>query len=344
MRTARFWGLLLGAIVIAASLGGGTALADGLPVLGVDVGATGVVTPSGQARYVTMPAGTNTVVARVSRQDGHILASTVVPGTFTIPAVAYDGSASGLAGDGHTLLLIEPRASFPRAETRLAVLDTQPLLWRTTVTLHGDFSFDAVSPDGSSLYLIQYISAVDPTRYNVRVYDLDSSELVKAPVVDPHDRGEQMRGQPLTRATSANGRWAYTLYDGGGKTPFVHALDTSTRSARCIDLDALAGTDLTRVGLKLDGPDGLLGVTRGIRPVLNVDLSSFQVRPNSTGTSGFPWVLAILLALGALAVVAILPSCLRRVRARGIRALTPPSERAAQGVEAAAIELRRPRA
>ena len=47
-----------------------------------------------------------------------------------------------------------------------------------------------------------------------------------------------MRGQPLTRATSPDGRWAYTLYDGAGKEPFIHALDTSTRSARCIDLDA----------------------------------------------------------------------------------------------------------
>jgi hypothetical protein len=316
MKTARFWALLAGATLIAASLGGQVARADGLPVLGVDVGATGLVTPTGQARYVTMPAGANTVVARVSRQDGRILASTLLLGTFTIPAVAYDGSASGLSGDGHTLVLIEPRASFPRAETRLAVLDTQPLMRRTTIPLHGDFSFDAVSPDGSSLYLIQYTSVADPTKYNVRVYDLDSSRLVKAPVVDPHDRGEQMRGQPLTRATTRDGRWAYTLYDGGGRTPFVHALDTKTRSARCIDLAALAGTDLTRVGLKLDGRHGLLSVTRGIRPVLNVDLSSFQVRPPPTGTPGFPWLLTVLLGLGGLVIAAVLPARIRRSKGR----------------------------
>ena len=40
---------------------------------------------------------------------------------------------------------------------------------------------------------------------------------------------------------SPDGRWAYTLYDGNGKTPFIHALDTSRSTARCIDLDALAG-------------------------------------------------------------------------------------------------------
>ena len=238
----------------------------------------------------------------------------LLPGRFTIPAVAYDGSANGLSGDGHTLVLIEPRAGFPRTETRLAVLDTRPLRWRTTITLHGDFSFDAVSPDGSSLYLIQYTSALDPTKYNVRVYDLDSSRLVKAPIVDPHERGEKMRGQPLTRAMSSNGRWAYTLYDGAGKAPFVHALDTRNRTARCIDLDALAGTDLTRLGLKLDTRRGLLIVTLGARPALNVDLASFKVRPPSTGTLGFPWLLTTVLTLGVLVIAAVLPSRIRAGR------------------------------
>jgi hypothetical protein len=316
MKTARLWIVLAGAVLVGSSLGATAARADGLPVLGVDVGATGVVTPSGQARYVTIPAGADTVVARVDAQGGRIGASLLLPGTFTIPAVAYDGSASGLSGDGHTLVLIEPRAGFPRAETRLAVLHTRPLLWQTTITLAGDFSFDALSPDGFSLYLVQYMSALDPTKYNVRVYDLDSSRLIKAPIVDPHERGEEMRGQPLTRATSSDGRWAYTLYDGAGKTPFVHALDTSNRTARCIDLDALAGTNLTRLGLKLDTRRGLLSVTRGARPALNVDLASFQVRPPSTGTSGFPWRLATLVVLGVLAVAAVLPSRIRRTKAR----------------------------
>ena len=52
-----------------------------------------------------------------------------------------------------------------------------------------------------------------------------------------------MRGQPLSRAMSPDGRWAYTLYDGNGETPFVHALDTSRATARCIDLDAIGGDE-----------------------------------------------------------------------------------------------------
>ena len=70
MKAARLWIVLAGAILLGSSLGATAARADGLPVLGVDVGATGVVTPSGQARYVTIPAGADTVVARVDRDPG----------------------------------------------------------------------------------------------------------------------------------------------------------------------------------------------------------------------------------------------------------------------------------
>jgi len=79
-----------------------------------------------------------------------VLRSRIIHGVLTIPAVAYDGSAAGLSADGTTLVLIEPRKSFPRAETTLVVLDTRALRVRTLVRLRGDFSFDAVSPDGRS--------------------------------------------------------------------------------------------------------------------------------------------------------------------------------------------------
>ena len=75
MNAARLWIVVAGAILVGSSLGATAARADGLPVLGVDVGASGVATPSGQARYVTIPAGTDTVVARVNAQDGRIGAS-----------------------------------------------------------------------------------------------------------------------------------------------------------------------------------------------------------------------------------------------------------------------------
>jgi DNA-binding beta-propeller fold protein YncE len=301
------------AVLVAAGVGAGGAGADGLPVLGVDAGGTGVTTPSGNARYVTVPANGNTVVARVNPHGGRILASRVLRGTFTIPAVAYDGSPAGLSADARTLMLIQPRASFPRAQTALMVVDTQRLRTLQVVRLHGDFSFDAISPRGSLVYLIEYMSTTDPTRYRVRAYDLAAGRLLAQPVVDPREPGEKMGGSPLTRATSPNGRWAYTLYDRAGKTPFVHALDTSTRSARCIDLDALTGTNHSRRRLHVDAAAHTLTVTSGRRPLVVIDTRSFRTSAPSE-PAAFRWkpvAGAIAAALAALAAV-----CLMLVRRR----------------------------
>jgi hypothetical protein len=308
--------LLAGTAVLA-----GTAKADGLPVLGIDVGSTGVTAPGAAARYVTFWAGPkHTIVAGVARKGGRVVRSKLLDGQFTIPAVAYDGSASGLSADGSVLVLIQPRVSFPRARTTLALFDARRLRLRELVRLHGDFSFDAISPLGDRIYLIQYLSPQDPTEYAVRAYDVQAGRLQRDPVVDPHEADEQMRGQPLSRAMSPDGRWAYTLYDGNGKTPFVHALDTSRATARCIDLDALRGsTYLSGMRLAMR-PDGRrLVVRNGLAPELAVNTKTFAVTkvslPGPATTTreasslSWPWAagagaLALALAAAGLIVAA----------------------------------------
>ena len=87
------------ASLVAASAAG----ADGLPVLGIDVGGSGVVAPAAPTRYVTIAAAANTSWRVSATTSGKVQQSRVLNGTFTIPAVAYDGSASGLSHDGKTL-------------------------------------------------------------------------------------------------------------------------------------------------------------------------------------------------------------------------------------------------
>ena len=301
----------LGLASIAGAVAIATAKADGLPVLGLDVGPTGVATPGGSTRYVTLPARGGTVVARVRQNGGQVLNSATVPGNFTIPAVAYDGSAGGLSADGLELVLIEPRAQFPRARTTLAVLEARKLRVKTILRFRGDFSFDAISPKGNLLYLIQYISPKDPTRYLVRAYDVRRHRLLAAPVVDPHEQSDKMRGNPLSRALSPDGRWAYTLYDGGGQMPFIHALDTSRATARCIDLDALSGNRyLWRLRLHATDDGGALLIRDRAETELVVETKTFHVRtPGGSAISqggdinwGFVGATsaAVLLAAGAL--------------------------------------------
>jgi DNA-binding beta-propeller fold protein YncE len=306
----------LGLAAVAAP----AAPADGLPVLGVDVGSSGVTAPAVNARYVTLHAGKNTIVARVERNGGRIFRSMTLPGSFTVPAVAFDGSSSGLSADGSTLVLIRPRITFPRARTPLVILDARTLRVRRVVRLRGDFSFDAISPDGARLYLIEYTSPTDPTHYAVRAFDIAAARLLAAPVVDPREPDEAMRGLPITRAMSPDGRWAYTLYDGYGMAPFVHALDTVRNRAVCIDLGALAGrNDLYALKLAV-GPGGRnLTVHHALNSLLVIDTRTFRVTKPAVATpaaggDGLRRPLVGAAAVAALLAAAALSLVLRRRR------------------------------
>lgn len=302
------------AAAAAALVFAGAANGDGLPIPTDYSTPDGVASADGAFRYVTLPAGKGTVVERVERSGGRVVASRFLHGAFTIPLVAIDGTPGGLSHDGRTLALIKPRTGFPRRATPLLFLDARHLAVRGRVTLAGDYSFDAVSPDGRSIYLVHYLSHVDPTKYEVRALDPSTGALAPRPIVDPHERGEDMHGYPLARAMSPDGRWAYTLYDGAAGHPFVHALDTSGRTAVCVDLPAgLLGNDIYSMHLRIDPPGRTLTVAGPRRALATVDTATFRVSspPHAGSRSSrpvhhpdgpaFPW-LVVGLAAGALAL------------------------------------------
>jgi hypothetical protein len=210
------------------------------PSPGVMLGGDGVLASAGDVRYVAVATADATVAMTIRTSDGRVLRTRPLPGVYGVPLVAQDGTADGLARNGATLVLgqsIAPGAALPR-ETSFAVLGTKTLGLKRLVTLRGAFSFDALSPDARTLYVIQHLSARDITHYAVRAYDLRTNRLLPGAIVDKREPDEEMNGYPLRRATSADGRWAYTLYSRGEGAPFVHALDTMHRAAFCIDLPA----------------------------------------------------------------------------------------------------------
>ena len=272
-------GLALAAPASAAALAAG-----GGPAPGVAQQGSGILAPSGAVRYVAVGAIGRTTVAAVRVRGGALVRATAIRGDFGIPVVAFDGARGGLSADGRTLVL----ASFPplpgaRAVTRFAVLSTKTFRFRPILTLRGAFSFDAISPDGSTLFLIEYLQ-YDPrsskTVYRVRAYDLAARRLVPAAVVDKREAGEDMLGSPVTRATSGDGAWAYTLY---GKTvghAFVHALDTRHRNAVCIDLpwkNALAALGNVRMALTPDGAQLVLR-QRATGRLAAIDTKTFALK------------------------------------------------------------------
>jgi hypothetical protein len=303
----------LGLMLVALFGIGGSASAAGGPILpGAAYGPEGVTVAGSADRYVTLFAGRRPLVARV-RQDGGQVRRTGSFGQFAIPAVTLDGAAGGLSADGSTLVLAPPRSSLRRAETTFKLIDARGLRSRGRITLDGSFTFDAISPDGSLIYLIEYESRADPTRYEVRAYDVEKRRLRPDPIVDPNEPPGEMRGYPLTRAVSPAGRWAYTLYDGGGDHPFVHALDTLGGRAVCIDIHPLAdhpglrnvfAGNADRFALAVSGDGGELTVLDRDERVALVDTRTFEVSDPAEPAdgNGFPWpvlALAPIALLGA---------------------------------------------
>ena len=139
--------LIVSTLLIAATLAAQAGAAK-VPIFGADVGQSGVAGPGGH-RFVTLPAGADTIVAAVRQRSGEISSYRRLPGRYTIPAVAYDGTAGGLSADGRTLVLTRPRLRFPRAESSFLVVDARTLRTTRRLTLTADWSFDAISPDGA---------------------------------------------------------------------------------------------------------------------------------------------------------------------------------------------------
>lgn len=255
---------------VASAIAPATSSGDGLPVPGgVDTTGRGVLSPDGAHRYLAISRREATVVERIDTADGSLLRSAWIDGSFAVPGVTVEGETAGLSHDGSALVLIRPRIGFPQRRTGMALLDPESLRVRRTIELEGDFSFDAISPDGDTAYLIEYPDPKDPTAYRLRALDLDSGQLVPGAILPQDDPGEEMRGFPLARATGLDGRWEYTLYDGGNiyrygrgepGTPFVHAIDTMAGRTLCIDLDWLAPGRLSRIDLELSADGGAVEV------------------------------------------------------------------------------------
>jgi hypothetical protein len=332
---------IVAAAALAAALSSPPAAADGLPVVGID--ARPVSAPGSDVAYVTRRAGRRTALELIDADSERRLRRVLLPGLLSVPAIAYDATPSGITPDGRKLVLIEPRRAFPRAETSFAVIDTRRLRIRRTIHLKGDFSFDAISPDGRTMYLIHYLSPRNVYRYEVRAYDLRSERLLPDPIVDPREPGERMNGLPVTRATGPGGRWEYTLYD-GGEHPFVHALDTERGRAFCIDLELPRG-ELWGARLELAGGGGTLALVMGAKRLASIDTKTFRVsgipaprparrqRPPQEEASGVPWALVALPTLLMLGGACALTLRLRRQRQLGARVLRRPGDAAGRALE-----------
>ncbi|HEY8407890.1 MAG TPA: hypothetical protein VIK66_07930 [Gaiellaceae bacterium] len=196
-------------------------------------GGPGVLSSDGTVSFTAEKAAGGTLISAVSRDGGATLRSRTIEGAWGIPTLQYGKPGEGVSRDGKTFIL--ENVGFANT-SKFMFLSTSDLSTVDSFTLNGTYVFDALSPSSSMMYLIQHQTTQDVNHYIVRGYNLHTHTLLPRRIADKTQASWVMQGWAVTRATSANGRWIYTLYANPGGYPFVHALDTVNSVAHCVGL------------------------------------------------------------------------------------------------------------
>jgi hypothetical protein len=281
----------------------------------------GVLSADRSTYYLALAGGDQTMLSAMSTRDGQMRESRLV-GSWRIPTLTQKGDAGGLSPDGKTLVL---SATVVTSPSRFLIIDADTLAVRKRVVLNGSFAFDALSPDGSRLYLIQHTSVNDLRHYVVRSYDLRADRLLAGRIADKTQQNWVMSGYAMTRATGPGGRWVYTLYKNPGGYPFIHALDTVRGIAHCIGLPWTGDqTKLANIVLTLGADGRALAVHwNSGRPWLTVNTGNWHLTHNTVASvqpRGFPWRSVVLGVAGALLLALALGLLAKRARPRVPRA------------------------
>ena len=198
-------------------------------------------------------------------------------GALTARVVSADSSLIALLPSDEPR--VDPYNPIGRTTTRLSVVSTHGAGLRE-YELDGNFEPEAFASSGRSLFVIEYLPAMQPDRYRVRKLDLDSGRVELVRSVDGHLQ-ESMRGTARVHAASADGSRLYTLYttDGpDGSTAFVHVLDLAGEWAHCVDLPAPIGSSPEEQLAITVAPDGSrVAVVDALAGVAEIDASSLTV-------------------------------------------------------------------
>ncbi|GAC1649807.1 MAG: hypothetical protein NVS4B12_19150 [Ktedonobacteraceae bacterium] len=234
---------------------------------------TGLISQNHQYIYTAIPQNGQTKITVTNSRSGAVVHSFTIAGIYATPGNDYTNAV--LSSNGHWLALRQ--LGQMEAKSTFAFVDTQKGNLVKTFSLPGNFDLDAVSPDGSRVYLLERLH--DTTgHYYVRRYDVGSNELFQTIIADKEEINDpRMIGSALTRQMAEDGSRAYTLYtDTHSNIAFVHILPlaSSFNGARCIDLPAGKSADLLHYyTLALSSDGSTLYATNaalGVMVVINV--------------------------------------------------------------------------
>ena len=265
-----------------------------------------VSSPDGSV-YYTLEGASPTRLRWTDAKTGHPMTQLTLPGAYAFASEAGP-APTGFSPNGRWLVLVGDVG----ATSSFAIVDTSLVRLAAFAKVPGSFSYDAISDDGSSLYLIERMTP-DAARqlpgvnseygYRVRVYDVPAAFLSETLVVDVKLAAETNSNNAETRidgimtgiyqssVPSRDGRWNFSFYYNPNRGPFIHVLHLDSRSAFCIlDLPIVSGGYEKRLGWSLaltssgktlyavNGPLGLVSV---------IDATTLKVDRTATVT-GLP--------------------------------------------------------
>ena len=266
-----------------------------------------VSAPDGSV-YYTLDGASPTTLRWVDAKTGRAITQIALPGSYSF-ADERESGPTGLSPNGRWLVL--PGES--GASSSFAVIDTALLRPAAVAQVPGTFTYDAISDDGTSLYLIERITPEAARQlgglnaaysYRVRVYDVPSAKLSETLVVDVKLASQTvgdtnaetrvdgiMSGIYQSSVPSRDGLWNFSFYYNPNRGPFIHVLHLNSRSAFCIlDLPIVSGGYEQRLGWSLAlTPSGetLYAVNGTLGLVSSIDASTLKVM-HSAKVAGLP--------------------------------------------------------
>jgi YVTN family beta-propeller protein len=244
----------------------------------------GLPTPDWSAVYSTSQSGGKTTIQATNPATGQRIRETTVEGPVDLAGMSPNGRWLGL----QALVSEAERKTFDRDghwKSQFLILAGDLKAPPDKITLDGNFWLDALADDGAALYLIENLPPVDPTHYQVRLYDLGKKVLQPGAIADKSG-SEVMSGTRWSSLPSPDGTWLYSLYLNQASGPFIHALNLADRFAFCIDLPATGKGDfekqllwsmaMTPDGRTIHAANGALGL------IAEVNLGQLRVARTAT--------------------------------------------------------------
>ena len=216
-----------------------------------------------------------TQVSQFNPENGQMLGSFGLNGRWLL---------AGLSPNGDWLAFVRENKTGEADgwQTEMAVVAGEDGRVVHTMQLDGHFEVDALSNDGTGLFLIQYVPPDQPEQYVVRFYDLRLEVLQAEPVRDKRTTDEVMTGYAWGTVADGRGEWWHTLYVSTQRNKaFIHALNLQdSLFALCIDLPSGEGdfAKLQQYALALS-PDGqtIYATNPALGIVAEVNLETFGV-------------------------------------------------------------------